>query len=147
MELVLGKTFTSMTPIFMSGHKGDPNWISGFHATGDVTLDGTKIGTASATIMHVSPPMRLTEEYDTLFMQVVNSITGVGTFEVTGIGISSGSSTTTTTGDVLLAWYGSISNGTDSLADTYGLSSGVVIGNVYTGQGEGKETIRIRFGY
>ncbi|MEA2109095.1 MAG: hypothetical protein U9P07_06710 [Pseudomonadota bacterium] len=98
-------------------------------------------------MMHVSPPMRLTEEYGTLFMQVVNSITGVGTFEVTGMGISSGSSTTTTTGDVLFAWYGSISNGTGSLADTYGLSSGTVKANIYTAQGEGKETIRIRFGY
>ena len=71
----------------------------------------------------------------------------MGTYEVTSQGISMGSSTSTTQGDITFTWCGSISNGTEDLANIYGLSSGTMIGNIFTGQGSGKEIVRIRFGF
>ena len=34
-QIQLDKTFTSFTPVFMSGHEGDLDWIEGFEGTGD----------------------------------------------------------------------------------------------------------------
>jgi len=145
-EIVLEKKFTSLTPTYMSGHEGDPQWISGFVTSGDIISGGTKIGTVASTLTLLNPPMSMTEKSAILFIKVTNTITGVGTFETTGMGVSAANSTTMTKGDFLLAWFGSLGNGAASLVGIQGLSSGVVSANIFSGSGEGRETLRVRFG-
>jgi len=146
-EYVLEHTVTSMTPVFMSGHEGDLMWIEGFNVTTDVFLDGSKVGTTSIQVTLLDPPMSLTDRYAYAIFKAVNSISGMGTYEVTAQAISLNSSTTPSAGDITLAWSGSISNGTDGLSNIYGLSTGAGIANTFTGQGNFKEIIRVRFGY
>ena len=38
-EYVFEETYTSLVPIFMSGHDGDLNWISGFSGSGNTLLE------------------------------------------------------------------------------------------------------------
>jgi hypothetical protein len=147
VEYVFEKTATSFAPIYMSGHDEDPNWIEGFNITVNISLNSAEIGTASLQVKLLNPPVNMTEVYDYITIKFVNNFTGIGTFEVTGLGVTLGSSTTATAGDMTFAWSGSISNGTGSLANIYGLSSGTAIANIFTGEGSARETIRIRFGY
>lgn len=146
-EIVLEKSFTSMTPVFMSGHAGDFNWIEGYDGSGDIYLDGVKIGTVTSEIRLFNPPMSFTERYDLGRIKMVNTITGFGTFESNGQFLSMGSSTSATSGDVTFSWFGSISNGTGSLSSMIGLASGTGNGNMFTGSGTGKEIVLYRFAY
>ncbi len=147
MELQWQKQFTSMQPIFMEGHEGDMNAVAGFQMEGDILMGDTVLGSVSTEWLFVNPPMNLTAPYSQAFMRVTNTLTGMGSFEVTGTGLSLGSSTTATAGDFVAGWVGSISNGTGSLTDIYGLSSGISTGSVFAGQSESTETLRIRFGF
>ncbi len=97
--------------------------------------------------MMLNPPLKLTDTYGPAMFQVVNTLPGIGSFEVTAQSIGLSSSTTPTAGDVTLAWSGSISNGTDSLLDIHGVSAGTATVNIFTLQGQSKETILIRFGF
>jgi hypothetical protein len=146
-EIVFEKSYTSMTPIFMSGHSGDASWIEGFNLAGDINLGTTKIGTFTATVRLFNPPMSLTERYDSGLIKMVNTIPAYGTFETNGQFLSMGSSTSTTSGDMTFSWFGSISNGTGSLSSMVGLVAGTTTGNIYTGAGAGKENVLYRFGY
>jgi hypothetical protein len=146
-ELVLEKSFTTMTPVFMSGHPGDPNWIEGFDVTGDINLGGSKIGTLTATIRLFNPPMSSTERYDYALVKIVNTIPGFGTFETNGPGFSMGSSTSATSGDMTFSWTGSISNGTGSLSSMVGIVGGNATANSFTATGSGKEIVLYRFSY
>ncbi|MBN2232281.1 MAG: hypothetical protein JW781_05610 [Deltaproteobacteria bacterium] len=123
------------------------DWVVGFQVTGEISLGGMPVGSLTAEITMLYPPMLMTEMYDTLTLKMVNTIDGVGTFEVNGVALSAGSSASPATGDMLPAWFGNIGNGTGGLANICGLSSGTAVGNIYTGTGAGKETIRIRFGF
>ncbi len=147
VEVVLERNNTSITPIYMSGHMGDSNWIEGFSSAADIYLGNVKVGTSSGTITFSNPPMIVGERYGNLIIHFTNTITGVGTYEVTGQGISLASSTTTTAGDTTLAWTGSISNGTGGFSNIYGLSAGTGVSNVFEGGGTLKEVDRIRIGY
>ena len=146
-EYVFEKTFTSMTPIYMDGHAGEPAWIAGFNITGDIYLGGVKIGTLASTARMFNPPMSLTERYDLGLIKIVNTITGMGTFESNGQFLSMGSSTSAISGDMTFSWFGSISNGTGSLSSMVGAVAGNAKGNIYTGGGTGKEIVLLRFGY
>lgn len=147
VELVFERNNKSITPIYMSGHEGDFNWIEGFSSTGDIYMDNVKVGTSSGTVTFSNPPMMLGERYDNLIIHFKNTITGIGSYEVTGQGIALASSTTTTAGDITLAWFGSISNGTGGLSNLYGLSAGNGVSNVFEGGGLLKEVDRVRIGY
>ena len=146
-EYVLEKIFTSMTPVYMNGHEGDAEWIEGFDFECDILLEGDKIGTASGRSRLINPPVNLIERYDVTMIKFVNSIPGQGNFEESGLGIGFGSSTVPPTGNITVAWWGSITNGTDSLENIVGVSAGTLSVNAFTGQGSGEETILIRFGY
>ena len=146
-EYVLEKSFTSMTPIFMDGHAGDPAWIEGFIITGDIKLGGVKVGTLTSTARLFNPPVSLTERYDFGIIKIVNSIPVYGSFEINGQFLSMGSSTSATSGDLTFSWIGSISNGTDGLSSMVGQAAGTAMGNMYTGIGTGKEIILVRFAY
>ena len=87
-EYVLEHTVTSVTPVYMSGHDGDPVWIEGFNFTTDVFLDGSKVGTASGQCTLLNPPINLTERYAHLIHKGVTSLPGIGTFEVTAQSIA-----------------------------------------------------------
>ena len=146
-EYAFEHIFTSMIPVYMNGHEGDPEWIEGFEYEGDILMGGNKVGTLTARVTLINPPMNLTERYDQAMIKMVNSISGKGSFEESGIGISFGSSTAPLTGNITFAWWGSITNGTGSLKNIVGVSAGAASANMFTGQGSGKETILIRFGY
>ena len=147
VEYVLENPFTSLVPTFMSGHEGDPNWISGFSGTGNILLQGSSLGTYTFQVVMLNPPLKLTDTYSLAMFQVVNTLPGIGSYEVTAQSIGLSSSTTTTAGDITFAWSGSISNGTDSLLDIHGVSAGTATANIFTGEGSSRETIQIRFGY
>ncbi|MEJ2684037.1 MAG: hypothetical protein P8Z71_06550 [Candidatus Sulfobium sp.] len=147
VELVLEGHVTSVAPTYMSGHDGDFNWIEGFSLTGDLYLNNVKVGTTSGQVTLSNPPLTVTERYDNLMIRYTNTISGIGTYEVTAQGIALASSTSPTVGDITFAWSGSISNGTGGLLDVYGLSTGNGVSNFMVGGGTYKEVIRVRFGY
>lgn len=147
VELVLQGNVTSVAPIFMSGHEGDLNWIEGFSLTGDIYVNDVKVGTTSGQVTLSNPPLTVTERYDNFIMRYKNTISGIGSYEVIAQGIALGSSTSPTAGDIVFAWSGSISNGTDGLLDVYGLSTGNGVSSFIVGGGAYTEVIRVRFGY
>ena len=146
-EIVFENSFTSITPIFMSGHSGDPRWIEGFNITGDINSGGSKIGTLTITATFFNPPMSLTERYNLGLIKMVNTFPAYGTFEINGQWLSMGSSTFATSGDITVSWSGSISNGTGSLSSMVGIVAGNTKANTFTGTGTGKEIVLLRFGY
>lgn len=147
VELVFDTTVTSVAPIFMSGHEGDLNWIEGFSLTGDIYVNNIKVGTTSGQVTLSNPPMSIVEQYDNFTVRIKNTLTGVGTYEVSAQGIALASSTTPTVGDITFAWSGSISNGTGGLSNLYGLSVGNGASNVFVGGGTLKDISRVRIGY
>lgn len=146
-EISFQKTFSSLTPIFMSGHAGDPNWIEGFTGGGDINLDTDEVGTFTVTMTFNNPPMSNTERYDYLSMKVVNTITGMGTFEVNGQALALGSSTFATDGNVTLSWTGSISNSTGDLLGMVGISAGTAQIHMGIFTGSATENLLFRLGY
>jgi len=146
-QLVLTKEFTEITPIFLSGHEGDFSMITGFNYAGDILLDGAKVGTVSGEGMLLNPPLDLNERYDSGFLTIVNTVPGIGSFQVVGQFLSLGTSTSSETGMAELSWNGSICNGTGNLENMYGLSVGTGSVNLYSGAGNVTEIIRFRFGY
>ena len=135
-EIQLAKTFTSFTPVFMNGHEGDMDWIEGFTGTGDIYQGATEMGTVT-----------FADTYEYVQMKMVNTITGMGTFEVNGIALSLNSSTFPTDYNTTLSWTGSISNGTGSLSSLVGLSAGTFQVNMATFAATGTELILYRLGY
>ena len=146
-EYILEKKVTSITPVFMTGHQGDFEWIEGLQINGENYLKGsaTQIGTFSATANVINPPLRLEEYYDHVYFTILNTFPELGTFQVTGIGISLGSSGNA--GDTVFAYSGSISNGTGIFENNYGLSAGNAVSNIFAGGGAMTEVINIRTGY
>ncbi|MBN2700366.1 MAG: hypothetical protein ACPW60_10835 [Methylohalobius sp. ZOD2] len=146
-EYILTKTLTSLTPVFLSGHEGDPNFISGFAFTGDVQFNGADIGNLSGDVTLVNPPLNLNDTYAHGVVRIANTISGFGTFEVTGNAVSVSSSTSATAGDILFSWSGTIHNGTGQLEDSFGISAGAAQGNIFTGTGDITEVIQLRQGF
>ena len=146
-ETTVQHQFTTVAPIFMSGHAGDMAWIEGFSFSGTITLGGAQIGTVTGEARLWNPPMKFSEAYDQVQVKTVNTITGVGTYEVHAQGISLASSTTATTGDILTSWSGSITNGTGGLANLYGLAAGNGAANIFTQSASATEVLKYRFGY
>lgn len=146
-ELMLEKRVTAMTPVFMLGHMGDPEWIQGFNIEGDIFVkDGdTKIGGFTSEVSLLNPPVNDSEAYDQAFMTTVNVIPGAGTFQVTSLSLALGDSANT--GDMIFSWSGSISNGTGALQNLYGLSAGNGTGNIFMGTGNLTEILNVRIGF
>lgn len=146
-ELQFNKTFMSFTPIFMSGHEGDMEGIEGFTGTGDIYLGATKLGTVTFSATFINPPMSYTDRYEYVQIKMVNTITGMGTFEVNGIALSMGSSTFSTDYNTTISWTGSISNAAGSLSGLVGLSAGTVQANMATSTATVTELVLYRFSY
>lgn len=146
-EIILEQTFTSIAPIFMDGHAGDPAWIEGFNISADINFGGVKVGTLTSTAKLFNPPMSLTERYDSGSIKAVTTISGYGTFETSGQFLSMSSSTSATSGDSTFSWTASISNGTGSFSSMVGQVAGTAKGNTFIGTGTGKEIVLFRFGY
>lgn len=146
-EYILTKNFSSTTPIFMAGHEGDMDWVEGFNVSGAILLNGTPIGTVTGEAYLWNPPMNFVDIYDQVSVNMTNTINGLGTFEVRAQGLALGSSTTATTGDIVISWSGSLANGAGGLADVYGLSSGSGVANFFIGTASATEVVRLRFGY
>jgi len=149
VEYIIEKDFNNVVPIFMPGHPGDPAWIEGFSIAGDIFYNGAKVGTVSGEAWLWNPPMRLGEAYDQVGMVLTNTITALGgsKFEVHAQGVALGSSTSASTGDVTIAWSGSVANGTGFFANKYGVSAGAVKANTFTGTGSGTEIVLVRSGF
>ena len=145
-EYILEKEITSSTPIFMPNHAGDPNWIKGLQFKGNIFLQGgnAKIGNFSGDVLFANPPLNLSEFYDQGFLTVQNDITGYGSFTVTANGVGLGNSAQN--GDQVFAWAGSISNGTGALKNSFGLSAGNAVSNIFSGKGLMTEVVNIRKG-
>jgi len=146
-EYIIQKSFHSLTPIFMEGHAGDMDWVEGFTFAGEIRLNGVTIGTASGETRLWNPPMNNVDVYDQVAITITNNVDGMGSFEVRAQGVALGSSTTATSGDVVVSWSGSITNGTGGLGDIYGLSAGNIVGNYFAGTANGTEVLRLRFGF
>lgn len=147
IELMFEGHITSVTPIYMDGHDGEFNWIEGFNMTADIYMGDVKIGTSSGQVTLSNPPLSVTERYDNLIIRYKNTITGVGSYEVTAQGVALASSTSAMAGDMTFAWSGSISNGTGGLLDLYGLSVGNGVSNFISGGGTYREVAQVRIGY
>jgi hypothetical protein len=147
VELILDKRITAMQPEFMLGHIGDPAWIEGFNIEGDIFVKGdeTKIGSFLVKVALLEPPMNLQEMYAQSFMTTLNIIPGVGSFQVTGLGVTLGESGGG--GGVVYTWSGPISNGTGSLENLYGLSAGNGVANIFAGTGRLTEVLNVRIGF
>ena len=146
-EHILQKTITSNTPAFLSGREGDLTAIAGYAITFDIFLNGTQVGTGTGEITLLDPPVNFDDQYGHAIIKMVNTLTDIGNYEVTANSVNLASSTTATVGDVVAAWAGSISNGTGSLENTFGLSSGTAVANIFSGTGEMTEVLRIRTGF
>jgi len=146
VEIGMEKNFT-FAPIFMSGHEGDLNWVSGFALAGQVLMDGKEVGTFTGEARVVNPPLVLTDTFSYGMGSLTISIPALGTFEQHGQLISFGSSTTLTAGDSTVSWAGSIINGSGQLSNVYGIFSGIGVINFFTGQGIIKDTMLVRVGY
>ena len=146
-EHILQKTITSNTPEFISGREGDPTAMKGFTITFDIFLNGTQVGTGTGEVTVLDPPVNLNDRYTHAIIEIVNTLPGIGSYEVTAHSLSLTSSTSVASGDVVSAWAGSISNGTGTLENTFGLSSGTGVANIFAGTGEMTEVLRIRTGF
>ena len=146
-ELIVKRDITSVTPVFMVGHDGDFDWIEGYDITCNILLNGNPIGTCSGQIRLLNPPLDMVERYDTSMIKIYNTITDLGSFEMTGSSTAMGSSTSDLTGDVTFAWHLSLSNGTGSFSGIYGWSGGSGSANIFTGLGGSTEVILYRIGY
>lgn len=143
-EYILEKTITSISPVFMKGHIGDPSWIEGFVFQGNTFIkDGGQIGTFTGQASLLNPPMNPNEVYDEAFITVENDLPGIGSYRTTGSGVGLGSSTD----DIAVAWSSSISNVTGLLTNSYGLSVGNGVLNPIAGQGNMTEIVNIRTGF
>jgi hypothetical protein len=93
--------------------------------------------------------MVLGEAYDQVGMVFTNTITALGgsTFEVHAQGLALSSSTSTFSGDITVAWSGSVANGTGFFANKYGVSAGAVTANTFAGTGSGSEIVLVRSGF
>jgi hypothetical protein len=146
-EIQLSKTFSSIAPVFMSGHDGDPNWIEGFTGSGDIYLGEEKAGTVTFTATLMNPPLSYTDRYQYVQMKVINTLTGMGSFEVNCIAIALLNSNFSTNYNATISWTGSISNGTGSLSSLVGLSAGTIQTNLGKLIATAEELILYRLGY
>ena len=147
VEYIIEKDFTTMTPNYMPGHGTDPAWIEGFQVGGDIFFNGGKVGTVTGNVWLWNPPMVLGAPYAQVGMVFTNTITGLGTFEEHSQGVALGSSTSAASGDVTVAWSGSVANGTGFFTNRYGVCAGAVTANNFTGTGSGSEIVLLRSGF
>lgn len=141
--IILKKNFYEIKPFFMEGHAGDMNWIEGYSLRGDITLDGRNIGTVTGEVTLLNPPLDMTQTYAESFGIFTNTVTKIGTFQVYAQVKSYASSNIATTGDGIVAWHGTIVNGSNQLQNLYGLSAGITHYNIFSEQGAGTELLQI----
>lgn len=150
VSYTIEKQFASTTPIFMAGHAGDVEWVEGFTFSGTIRWNGALIGTVNGEVRAWNPPMNLlelTNTYDHVSMRIDNTITGLGTFQVFAHGVALNSSTTTSSGDLLISWTGSVANGTGYFDDFYGLSAGSGSVNLFAATAATTEIVTLRSGF
>jgi hypothetical protein len=143
-EYIVEKEFDTFEPIYLAGHEGDPQWIEGFRFSGQIYLNGGVIGGVTGEARVWNPPINFGEVYEQVSLQITNTITGLGTFQVYAQGVTLGSSTTASVGDYVLAWSGIVTNGTGSFAGFYGTSAGSGLANVFGGTASATEIITLR---
>jgi hypothetical protein len=143
-QYTLDKDFYAVSPIYMAGHENDPEWIAGFNVSGDIYWNDALIGTVEGEIRLSNPPMMLSEVYDQAYLRISNTISGVGSFEVHAQGVAMGSSTP---GESLFSWAGTVANGTGYFDGFYGQSAGTGIANVFAGNAESTEIVSLRSEY
>jgi hypothetical protein len=146
IEYILQEEITSVTPVFMEGYVGNIEKIKGFLYSGNLFLDGLPVGTFSGELSALNPPISLTEPYQHGTVTGTYNLPGIGTFQANSQTLQLTSSTTPLDGKSVVAWSGSLSNGTGALSNVYGLSSGVGVVDQFAGTGELTEVFRIRFG-
>lgn len=139
--VTLEKVFTQISPVFMQGHQGDINWIEGFRFSGDILLDGSKIGDVSGELMLLNPPLVITERSANGSGRFENDIPGIGRFEVFAQMTGTGNMESVNTGDLMFGWHGSLTNGSNTLAGLGGISAGVGSFNLFTLQGSAQEML------
>jgi hypothetical protein len=121
LDLVLQQENNVLTPVFMDGHEGDPNWIGGFSFVSDITLNGVKIGTYSGSLDLRDKPMVLTRMFDTYDSQGSIEFTGIGTCALAGSGIGMLASAQ---GDMLVSFAGKMDACTGGLAGIAAIING-----------------------
>jgi hypothetical protein len=141
--LLLKKDFTSVTPVFMEGHANDMDWIQGYRFEGDIILDGVKIGTVNGEVTLLNPPVDMSQQYYEAFGIFNNNLDDIGSFQVFAQVQSYGGESSASTGDGIIAWHGSITNGSGALQGLKGLSAGTGNYNLFTGKGAGTEVLQI----
>ena len=149
-EYVIEKVFDSFTPIFMEGHGGDMAWVEGFSFEGDIYFNGSWIGTVEGVGRLWNPPMKMGEVYDQLTLRITNtfpSVLGGGSFQVYAQGVTLGSSTTATSGDYVMAWSGTVTNGKGGFGGFFGTSAGSGLGDLHGGTATTTEIITLRSGF
>ena len=125
-QYILVKPNIAMTPIFMLNHIGDQDWVKGYQLEGDIYLKGgPKIGRFTGEVLFVNPPMNADDSYEHAFMTTLNVIPGYGSFTVTANGLLMVKTVDIPFNiDLIIAWSGSISNGTGFFDNSVGLSAG-----------------------
>jgi len=124
---------TSSTPIFMTGHEGDLNWITGINYTTDIYWfeSQTKIGTVSGSVMFIDPPLNLSSLFASVTMEETYTIDGYGTFRKVGEGTALFRSETLSSGVFFQCSHGKILDGTSYYQDWFGVSVQWGAGNLY----------------
>ena len=151
--------FTEVAPIYMENHAFDDNWIEGFTVRGRLIAEGVACPesgdcTFEGEMRLMNPPGDFTgfgpsdfgTIYDTLSVKLYNHLP-IARWEVTGTAVLLHSSTTTSHGDVVVAFSGNVANGSGYLAGTYGLAAGNAEMNIVSGAGSGRMICRIRQGF
>ncbi len=140
IDVELQQTLTSISTVYMEGHEGDPNWISGFSFDSNISIGPVPLGTMSAPYLAAAPPMDLQTLFEDFNFDGVMSLSGYGTCTLTGCGTSM---FTGYQGNILIGFSGKMDNCTDSLAGIAGISYGTASADIFSATGESTFTVRV----
>lgn len=144
-RITLEKVFTQITPLFMKGHQGDMASIEGFEFSGDILLNGSKIGDFNGTASLLNPPLMASERYDQGITKFENTIYGMGQFDVCAQITTLGNINGIDPGQAIFGWHGSIANGSNTLKGLAGISTGSGSFSLFNLNGTGQETLIYTF--
>ncbi len=141
--ILLKKNFTSVVPVFMEGHDNELEWIQGYRFEGDIFAGEIKIGNVNGEVSLLNPPVNMSQYYDEAFGIFNNNLDNIGSFQVFAQVKSYAGDFSKAAGDGIIAWHGSIVNGTGALEGLKGLSAGTGTYNTFAGNGRGTELLQI----